>query len=168
MSTRPNSSAAPPAALHPPERRIFTVGHSNRALEELLEILVEAQVRSIVDVRRYPRSRRHPHFDRSEIGGTLLRHGIAYHWLGRELGGLVEGSYDAYVQTPAFRAGLRRLEDLAASAATAILCAERDPSECHRRHLADQLTDRGWAVVHLLETGDHRPHVPAERQRRLF
>ena len=163
--TGPRAASAPPPI---PARRIFTVGHSNRSLDELVEVLVDAEVRSVADARRYPRSRRYPHFDRAELGGALLRHGIAYHWLGGEIGGLVEGSYDAYVRTSAFLAGLRRLEQIAASAATAILCAERDPQECHRLRVADELADRGWEVVHLIDAGERRSHAPAERQRRLF
>src|SRR5262245_56635713 len=96
------SMAAPPPPRHEqanasprPDRRLFTVGHSNRTVEDLCSVLAELDLRSIVDVRRYPRSRRHPQFVREELAGSLLRHGIAYHWLGRELGGRVQGSYES-------------------------------------------------------------------------
>jgi len=167
-------AAPPPLRYEPahaglrPDRRLFTVGHSNRSVDDLQSLLAELDIRSVADVRRYPRSRRHPQFDRDELAGFLLRHGIAYHWLGRELGGLVEGSYETYMQTAPFARGLRRLEEMAESAATALLCAERDPDECHRRHLADLLLDRGWEVVHLLGAGEQRLHRPTEPQRRLF
>jgi uncharacterized protein (DUF488 family) len=166
-------AAPPPPRYEPagsprPDRLLFTVGHSNRTVEDLCSVLAELDIRSVADVRRYPRSRRHPQFDRDDLAGSLLRHGIAYHWLGRDLGGRVEGSYESYMTTTPFARGLRRLEEIAASNATAVLCAEREPDECHRRHLADLLLDRGWEVVHLLGTGERRPHHPTEPQRRLF
>jgi uncharacterized protein (DUF488 family) len=168
MAAPPPSRYEPASASPRPERRLFTVGHSNRSVEDLCSVLAELDLRSVADVRRYPRSRRHPQFDRDELAGSLLRHGIAYHWLGRELGGRVEGAYESYMTTAPFARGLRRLEEIAESNATAILCAEREPDECHRRHLADLLLDRGWEVVHLLGAGERRLHRPSEAQRRLF
>ena len=94
--------------VHDPweRKRLFTVGHSNRAPEQFLEVLRGTGVRALVDVRRYPSSRRYPHFNRSELGGTLLRHGIIYHHLGKYLGGMLKTSYESYMRTPEFRRGL--------------------------------------------------------------
>lgn len=148
-------------------RRVYTVGHSNREIEDLLAVLRTTGIRTLVDVRRYPASRRHPHFNRSELSASLLQHGVIYHHLGKSLGGMMEQSYESYMRSPPFRRGLEVLEDLAGSSVTAIMCAEREPAECHRRHLADCLADRGWEVVHLLGADESRPHHPTE-QRRLF
>jgi uncharacterized protein (DUF488 family) len=150
------------------ERVVYSVGHSNRTLDELLAVLAAAQVRTLVDVRRYPGSRRHPHFNRSEMSGVLLRHGIIYHHLGQALGGKTDVSYESCMLTPPFRRGIEMLEDLADATVTAILCAERDPADCHRRLISDALVDRGWRVVHLLGPDERRDHRPAEPQRRLF
>lgn len=150
------------------ERIVYSVGHSNRTLDELLELLNVPQVRTLVDVRRYPGSRRHPQFNRTEMSGFLLRHGVLYHHLGKELGGMIDGSYEAYMRTPPFLRGLQMLEDLADSTVTAILCAERDPTECHRRHIADALVDRGWRVIHLLSAEERLDHRPRDQQRALF
>lgn len=149
-------------------RRIYTVGHSNRTPEELLEVLAPAGIHTLVDVRRYPSSRRHPHFNRSEFRGFLLRHGIIYHHLGQQLGGMLDGSYESYMATGPFHRGLHLLEELADSSITTILCAEREPRDCHRAHIADALQDRGWRVIHLLGPGEHREHQPSAPQRRLF
>ena len=156
--------------VHDPWDRklLYTVGHSNRSQEELVEILRAAGVHTLVDVRTIPASRRFPHFNRSELGGTLLQNGVIYHHLGKRLGGLVEGSYESHMATRDFLKGLGTLEDLAGSSVTAIMCAERDPAECHRRHLADLLTDRGWEVVHLLGLDENEPHHSSDQQRRLF
>ena len=150
------------------QKRLYTVGHSNRSLEELLEVLQEATVHTLVDVRRYPASRRHPQFNRSELSGELLKHGVIYHHLGKSLGGFVDGSYESHMRTPGFLRGLETLEDLAGSSVTVLMCAERDPTECHRHHLADLLRDRGWDVIHLLGPDESLPHRPSDQQRRLF
>ena len=158
----------PPA--HDPfeTRRLFTVGHSNRTLQGLLELLHAAHVRTLVDVRRFPNSRRHPHFNRTEMRGFLLKSGIIYHHLGKELGGFTEQSYESYMSTTPFRRGLEKLEDLASSSVTAILCAERDPAECHRSYISDALLDREWQVAHLLGPEQIREHDFSEKQRKLF
>jgi len=156
--------------VHDPSspRHIYTVGHSTRSPEELLEVLAPAGIHTLVDVRRYPSSRRYPHFNRTEFRGFLLRHGIIYHHLGEQLGGMLDGSYEAYMATEPFLRGLQLLEELGASSVTTILCAEREPRECHRAHIADALLDRGWRVTHLLDPGESREHHPSKPQRRLF
>ena len=149
-------------------RIVYTVGHSNRTPDELMQVLTPAGIHTLVDVRRYPSSRRHPHFNRSEIRGFLLRQGIIYHHLGQQLGGMLDGSYQAYMQEETFRKGLVMLEDLADSSATAIMCAEREPRDCHRSHISDALMDRGWNVVHLLGPDDRQEHRTVAPQRQLF
>lgn len=148
--------------------RAFTVGHSNRTQSALVELLHAAGIRAVVDVRRYPASRRHPQFNRDDLGAVLLRKGILYHHLGDALGGYRRESYESYLLTDTFRHGLEMLEQLATASLTAILCAERNPAECHRRHIADSLVERGWEVIHLLGPDENQPHRPSDGQRRLF
>ncbi len=76
--------------------------------------------------------------------------------------------YESHLLTDVFQRGLEMLEQLALASTTAILCAERDPAECHRRHIADCLAERGWEVIHLLGNDEARPHRPVDSQRRLF
>lgn len=131
--------------------RIYTVGTSTRAADEFLEVLAAFAVRTVADVRRFPASSRYPHFTREALAASLRERGTTYAWLGEDLGGYRSGGYGAYCQTGGFARGLSRLESLAASSPTAIMCAERLPWRCHRRFLASALRLRGWEVVHIVE-----------------
>jgi len=159
---------------------IYTLGHSTRSLDELAELLHEAGVHLVADVRRFPASRRHPHFEREALARALSHAGIAYAWLGEALGGRVpellpaersqnrawtEPAFRRYADamtTPRFRAGLAELEARARERTTALLCAERLWWRCHRRLLADGLRARGWRVVHLERPGRAQEHVLTE------
>jgi uncharacterized protein (DUF488 family) len=158
-------------------REVFTAGHSTRSIEELVALLDGAGVRAVADVRRFPASRRHPHFAGDALAASLEAAGIAYHWLGASLGGRMREtiaaarSPNAAWKVAAFRhyadaldsaevsAGLARLEEIAVATPTAFLCAERLWWQCHRRIVADALLVRGWRVVHLLEPGKHDVHA---------
>lgn len=155
---------------------VFTVGHSNRAAAELVDLLAEASVRAVADVRRFPVSRRFPQHSRERLAATLEGAGLAYAFLGASLGGRlepvvpIERSRNGAWRDPALRAfadaldspevaaGLARLETLARAQPTAVLCAERDWRSCHRQILADALVARGWRVVHLLGPGRREEH----------
>jgi uncharacterized protein (DUF488 family) len=154
--------------------RVYTVGHGTRSLAELVEILRDAGVVRLVDARRFPGSRRHPHFGRDNLAASLPREGIAYDFRGDALGGRRRGVQDSrhpawrdpsfrafadYMDSPAFREALARLEADAAREPLAFMCAERLWWQCHRRMIADTLAVRGADVVHLLERGVERPHA---------
>lgn len=130
---------------------IYTVGTSTRTAAEFLEVLAAFAVRAVADVRRFPASSRFPHFAREVLAASLRERGITYAWLGEDLGGYRSGGYGAYCQTEGFARGISRLEHLALSSATAILCAERLPWRCHRRFIASALRLQGWKVVHIVE-----------------
>ena len=110
-----------------------------------------------MDVRAYPASRRHPQFSREPLSATLADAGISYEWQGKALGGYRKLPYPEHMKTPAFR------EAAAALAARAervcIMCAESNPDDCHRLHIADWLAARGHRVVHLLAPGRTREHA---------
>jgi uncharacterized protein (DUF488 family) len=159
---------------------IFTAGHSTRTIEELIELLVDASVQGVADVRRYPSSRRHPHFNRGALDASLRSAGLEYGWLGESLGGrrgeILPASesrnaawqvaafrhYADAMETAEFRAGIERLEALARSRPTAFLCAEHNWWSCHRRLIADFLVVRGWSVIHLLDLGKRQKHELTE------
>lgn len=154
---------------------IYTVGHGDRTPEDLVETLRGGSVEKLADVRRYPGSRRHPHFVREALSAWLPETGIEYLFRGQELGGRrrpVEPSrhpawrnpsfraYADYMDTDAFQAALRQLEEEAARGAPlAIMCAERLWWQCHRRLIADALTVAGVEVVHLLSPSTRQAHV---------
>jgi uncharacterized protein (DUF488 family) len=142
---------------------VYTVGHSTRSIPELLAVLDQAHVATLVDVRTLPRSRRNPQFDGGALADTLSQHGIAY-WHERALGGFRQprpGSPNYGWQQPAFQGyadhmaslefseALERLEVMSADQPTCIMCAEAQWWSCHRRLIADALTVHGWLVMHL-------------------
>ncbi|MGQ9532349.1 MAG: DUF488 domain-containing protein [Desulfotomaculales bacterium] len=135
------------------EQVIYTVGTSTRTAEEFLALVQHYGIRLVVDVRRFPVSRRYPHFERAALAGCLRAAGIAYHYLGAELGGYRTGGYEAFTATPLFRTGMARLTELAAAGPAAVMCSERFPWKCHRRFIARHLTRLGWRVVHILDPG---------------
>jgi len=151
---------------------VWTIGHSRRSLAELVVLLRAHGVRQVIDVRRYPRSRRHPQFDALVLARELPAAGIGYaHAPG--LGGFrrpragslntaVEPAFRAYadyMQTDEFATHLAALVDAAASTPTAIMCAEADPPRCHRSFIADTLIARGVEVRHIVSEGSAPPHV---------
>ncbi len=157
---------------------VWTVGHSTRSLEGLLALLATYDVEAVADVRRFPGSRRLPHFQAHELGDALERRGIGYLWLpslgGRRRGGARPGAtawrnpaFQAYAEhtwTEEFAAGLVELLMLAYGLRTAIMCAEALWWRCHRRLIADVLVSLGLEVVHIRDASHadrHRIGAPA-------
>lgn len=163
-----------------PALTLYTVGHSNRRLEELMALLKEAGVDTLVDVRAQPRSQHNPQFNDDALRAACERAGLVYHWAGRQLGGmrtpradsphvaLEEGrrGFADHMDTDVFRKGVAQLQHLAARGVCALLCAERDPDNCHRALIADYLTLQGARVVHLLAPGELREHALSPAARR--
>ena len=160
---------------------IWTIGHGSRPLEELLALLEGAGIACLVDVRAYPASRRHPHFARAPLEKSLAQGGVRYVWEGKALGGrrtavahsphiaLKDPHFRAYadhMMTAAFREGLARLVTTGRGARTAIMCAERLPSECHRSFISDALVAHGAAVTHIVSAGVTEPHALSAGARR--
>jgi len=153
---------------------IFTIGHSNRSWEDFAALLTEFGIDAVVDVRRYPTSRKFPHFNREAMRRALLEMGIEYHWFeslgGRRHGAANADSPNAGLSSPAFRNyadymltenfthAVDKLLEIANRKRTAVMCAERFYWRCHRRLLCDYLTSRGIEVVHIIDSGNSRPH----------
>ena len=129
--------------------KFWTVGTSNRSLEEFLGLLEAYQIEAIADVRRFPMSK-HKHFKQENLKACLKQRGIAYHHV-TELGGYRKGGYTKYMRTAEFEVGLRYVEQLAASQRVAIMCAELLFFRCHRRFIADALKQRGHTVLHIID-----------------
>ena len=151
---------------------VFTIGHSNHSSERFLALLCGAGITAIADVRSIPQSRRCPHFSRARIERWLADAGIAYVFLGAELGGrpgdpalLRQGRPDYHLMaaTPSFRAGLDRVLDGAGRYRIALMCAEREPLDCHRfLLLARHLQDRDTLLRHILADGSIEPQETTE------
>jgi uncharacterized protein (DUF488 family) len=152
--------------------RIYTIGHSTRTSEQLIEALRAHGVGLLVDVRSFPRSRHVTHFNREVLEEALPAAGIDYLHL-PELGGRRRPRKDSpnlawrnegfrgfadYMLTPEFEAGLARLLEFAAEQPTAIMCAEAVYKRCHRSLIADALTLRGHEVLHIADARRVEPH----------
>jgi uncharacterized protein (DUF488 family) len=152
------------ARLKKTQPTIFTIGHSTRPLEEFIEILKAHGVQRVVDVRSVPRSRHNPQFNRESLARHLRAARIGYVHL-KKLGGLRHVKADSknlgwhnasfrgfadYMQTAEFRSGLARLEKLAATKPSAIMCAEAVPWRCHRSLIADALLVRQFPVEDIM------------------
>ncbi len=148
---------------------LYTVGHSNRPVAELIEMLRAAGVKRLVDVRAIPRSRRWPQYNGPVLAGSLTADGIDYAWRGDALGGFrkprpdsphvaLDGAFRGFADhmaAPAFAAAIEEL--LTGNGLTAIMCAEKLPAECHRSLIADCVLARGIEVVHLVAPGVREP-----------
>lgn len=148
--------------------RILTIGHSNHSLEQFLVLLSKHGVTAVADVRSAPYSRFCPHFNRDTLTAALRDSGIRYSFLGRELGGRSDDpscyedgrvQYERVARTAAFRGGLRRVVDGAMSYRIVLMCAEKEPLDCHRTLLvARALTSEGNDVTHILGSGELETH----------
>lgn len=158
---------------------LYTVGHSNRSVPGLLDLLRAHGIRCLVDVRRYPSSRRHPRFNRGEMEAWLGEAGIRYRHE-EALGGHRSPAPDSpntaweepgfrgyadHAATEAFRRALERVEAEARRVPAAVMCAEAEPRSCHRRILSDVLVTGGWEIRHILGEGGLRRHRLDERAR---
>jgi uncharacterized protein (DUF488 family) len=154
---------------------VYTIGHSTRSIEEFVALLQREAMRALVDVRAFPMSRRHPHFNREPLAMTLAAVDIAYTHVG-ELGGRRrpradspngawrnEGfrAYADHMSTPAFRDAIDALIASAARLPTTVMCAEAVPWKCHRSLIADALVARGCEVRHVLDAST-KPHTLTE------
>ncbi|MBV9190700.1 MAG: DUF488 domain-containing protein [Betaproteobacteria bacterium] len=119
-------------------------------------LLQEARISTLVDVRAYPVSRRHPQFSRDALAASLAEAGIAYRWEGKALGGMRTGGYAAHMETPLFQGAAKAL---IGSDRACIMCAETSPADCHRSHISDWLVAQGERVVHLIQPGERREHA---------
>jgi uncharacterized protein (DUF488 family) len=155
-----------------PASLVLTIGHSTRALLAFLALLAEFEATTLVDVRRFPGSRRYPHFGKPALADALAGVGIGYAHE-PDLGGRRDASpasvntawrvaafrgYADHMASPEFRAGLERVFALSETGRPVIMCAEALPWRCHRQLIADALVARGVTVRHILGPGQERAH----------
>jgi uncharacterized protein (DUF488 family) len=144
---------------------IKTIGHSNHPIERFVGLLEAAGIALLVDVRSMPYSRRFPQFGKERLARSLAAAGIGYVHEVAALGGKPEGGgdYDALAERPAFKEALGRLIERAEETTLCLMCAEKEPLDCHRTVLVSRrLAERGVAVDHLLADGGMRPHRDVE------
>jgi uncharacterized protein (DUF488 family) len=153
--------------------RLYTIGHSTRPLEDLVQSLQAHQIQTLVDIRAFPMSRRLPQFNREALEKNLPAAGIQYVWM-KELGGYRKTirtdspnialrnpsfrNYADHMLTPEFEAAAHQLIALAEKSPTAYMCAERVYFRCHRMLVSDWLQAHGHEVMHIDATGPVKPH----------
>lgn len=153
---------------------VFTIGHSNLEIGKFVALLKQHGIQAIADVRSSPYSQYNPQFNRELLQKSLPEHGIAYVFLGQELGArrserecYLEGraDYGLISQTPAFKRGIARVTQGSAKLRVALMCAEKDPIECHRCILVTpHLRQQGLQVLHLLSDGSLEDHALTEKR----
>ncbi len=144
---------------------IRTIGHSNHPIERFVDLLKAGGVELLVDVRSTPYSRRFPQFGRERLSKHLGEAGIDYAWEGSALGGKPDrgGSYEALAARPEFKDALDRLIARSADTIVCLMCAEKEPLDCHRTVLVSRrLAERGATIEHLLADGHARSHREVE------
>jgi uncharacterized protein (DUF488 family) len=166
-SGRPETESAPRPEV------VYTIGHSTHPIETFIALLDAHGVRTLVDVRTIPGSRRNPQFGQEPLRRVLERAGIGYRFM-KELGGLRKTSeesvnagwrnksfrgYADYMQTVGFAAAIDELIAIAAEDVTAIMCAEAVPWRCHRSLIADALSVRGITAIDIVAGSRSRPHT---------
>jgi len=152
---------------------IYTIGHSNHSLDEFLELLAAHSIEVVADVRSQPYGRLE-HFHREALSAALRAHSIDYLFMGNELGGRPAGGqgrsegaadFQKIAATPKFRQGIERLLREAAQRRTAIMCAEKEPIDCHRMLLVSrELKRAGCSIKHILADGSLEDQADTEKR----
>ena len=160
--------------------QLFTIGHSTHPLDRFLKVLARHGIEALADIRRFPGSRKYPHFNRDHLASALPRAGVEYRWFealggrrkqrggsSRNLGLRNESfrNYADYMATPEFHEAVGHLLGLARRKRTAFMCSEGLFWRCHRRLVSDFLLARGITVQHVMPDGDLRPHTLTEGAR---
>ncbi|QIW23609.1 DUF488 domain-containing protein [Sulfolobus sp. S-194] len=157
--------------------KIYTIGHSNRSIGEFLEILKVFKIQVLVDIRRWPKSRKYPHFNYESLRDTLLGYGIEYVWEKR-LGGYrkfgkdvkdeglgkcfkSEGfrAYSTYIlRSKEAKEALEIIDEMAKKKTVVIMCAEILPWNCHRKIVSDWFMVKGYEVIHIINLNNTIKH----------
>jgi uncharacterized protein (DUF488 family) len=150
---------------------IYTIGHSTHSIERLIELLKMHHITALCDVRSRPYSRMNPQFNREPLRDALRDSGIKYVFLGKELGARSEDrscyrngqvQYDLLAETPLFKHGMERIREGAFSYRIALMCAEKEPLECHRTILVGRrLFEEGTPLKHIHADGQLEDHSHA-------
>jgi len=153
------------------QQMVFTIGHSNHDPKVFLDLLATHRIELVCDVRSYPYSKFNPQFNREILEAALSRSSIGYLFLGAELGArttdpsCLEGGkvrYDRLAQTELFQRGIKRIADQIKSRRLALMCAEKEPLDCHRTILVSRSLDAlGLDVQHIHADGSLESHGAA-------
>ena len=161
------------------EKMIWTIGHSTRTIDTLVEMLQSFQIKLVADVRNYPGSKRYPQFNKESLENSLAKNDIQYVHI-KELGGRRKPKSDSkntmwrndafrgfadYMETDDFKKGVEQLQRLAIKQRTAYMCSEAVWWRCHRSLISDYLKSVGWTVMHIMaeKKAEDHPYTSATR-----
>jgi uncharacterized protein (DUF488 family) len=151
---------------------IWTIGHSTRTFEELLEMLRSFKIQVVADIRSFPGSKKFPYFNKEILQNTFPENGVEYFHI-KKLGGrrkvnrdskntawrhIAFRGYADYMESPDFKEGIKELEKIALQKRTAFMCSEAVWWRCHRSMVSDYLKANGWKVMHIMATGKAEEH----------
>ena len=154
------------------EKAIWTIGHSTRTSEEFIGMLKSFKIEQLIDVRRFPGSRKYPHFNKENLEVSIPENNIEYIHL-ENLGGRRKASQDSlnsvwnhpsfrgyadYMETSEFKKAFKILENLASKKRSAIMCSEAVWWRCHRSMISDQLKANDWKVMHIMGQNQEQEH----------
>lgn len=155
-----------------PVYKLYTIGHSDKPLDQFIRLLKSHEIEQVVDVRTIPGSRHNPQFNKADLSKRLRNRGIGYRHM-KQLGGLRHAKADSqnlgwenlsfrgfadYMVTPEFAKAIKKLKAIARKKRTAIMCAEAVPWRCHRSLIADALTHQHWKVFHIMSLKTAKIH----------
>jgi len=155
-----------------PVHTLYTIGHSDRSLEQFIGLLKAHNIEQVVDVRTIPRSRHNPQFNKADLAGRLRSRGAGYRHM-KQLGGLRHAKVNSqnlgwenlsfrgfadYMETVEFAEAIKKLKAIALKKKTAIMCAEAVPWRCHRSLIADVFTKDHWDVFDIMSLKSAKPH----------
>jgi len=156
----------------PQNKIVWTIGHSTRTLEKLVEMLRSFEIELVADIRSYPGSRRYPQFNKESLEVSLPENNIQYVHI-KKLGGRRKVNpeskntvwrheafrgYADYMETEKFKEGIRELEKISLQQRTAFMCSEAVWWRCHRSMVSDYLKAHGWKVMHIMDVGKEEEH----------
>lgn len=128
--------------------KVYTIGYAGRDISDFIRILREHNIKVLVDVRRFPKSK-YPFFSKEELKDILEKNGIKYVFLGEKLGGFVKGGYEEYMKTKKFEDGFKILLNLIEKENVVLMCREKAAKHCHRRFISALLEKLNVEVIHL-------------------
>lgn len=134
------------------KKQIYTIGHSNRGIEEFINLLKENKINLLVDIRRFPVSKKFPHFEKENLKEKLENKGIKYVWMGEFLGGFRKEGYIKYMETKNFKKGISELINLnKLNKKVVIMCKEKLWFKCHRKFISIYLKQKNYKIIHIID-----------------
>lgn len=138
--------------------KIYTLGTSNRSLDDFLDILKSCKIKIVIDIRRWPTSKIFPHFTKENLEKVLKEKGIEYFHI-EKLGGYREGGYENYTKTREFKEGLKKLIEISQienidnskEKNLVMICAEKFSWKCHRIFITRELEKMGYRITHIID-----------------